>query len=590
MMRNGCIPAGRIMSNAGAAQLKPGTSLINCTVSQKIDDSIDGIMDSLSKSAKTLKAGCGIGYDFSTLRPKGSYVNGVGASTSGPLSFMDVFDSMCKTISSAGGRRGAQMGVMRIDHPDIEEFIKAKREAGRLRHFNLSIAVTDEFMIALKKDKEFRLSFNGKIYKTVKASYLWDLIMRSTYEYAEPGVLFVDRINQLNPIGFAEEITTTNPCGEQPLPPNGACLLGSVDVSRYVKNPFQENAEFDRLKFADDVYDFTELLDNVVQVSNLPLNEQQDELYYKRRHGMGITGLGTALTMLCIKYGSKESEEFTKYVLMQINAYGLAKNVDMAKRLGPCEFYRTKENRNKFIESGFFKNIEESFLAEWALCKSTHEESPLKDWRFMKECILEHGLRFTHHTSIAPTGTISLAFGNNCSNGIEPSYSHKYTRNIIVPGKATKEDVAVYSAEYLKYIELFGEVQDEDLPNYFVTADKVDPVEHLSIQGVAQKYVDSSISKTINVPSDYPFEKFKEIYQKAYNQGCKGCTTFRFNPSAFQGVLVKGDDLDKTNYEFILEDGSSVVCKGSDRVMYNNEEVTAANLFDALKEGYYGKL
>ena len=571
-LNNGAIPAGRIMSNAGTGKHKPATSLINCTVSGTIKDSMHDIMMSVHDAAMTLKAGCGIGYEFSTLRPKGAHVQGSGSSTSGPLPFMDIFDAMCKTVSSAGGRRGAQMATFDIGHPDIEDYIKSKREDGRFRQFNLSCLITDEFMHAVKSKKAWPLQFAGKVYKTVQAVEIWDLIMKSTYDFAEPGVIFIDQMNRMNNLSWCENIRATNPCGEQPLPPHGACLLGSIDLTKFVRNAFKENADFDWNKYNDVVRIFTRMLDNVVEIAGLPLQEQQHELESKRRHGMGITGLGSALVMLGKKYGGKEAVEFTELVCRTMAITGFEYGVELAKEKGCAPILEDKENRQKFVKSAYMQQMPKDII----------------------DGIIEHGCRFTHHTSIAPTGTISLSFGNNCSNGIEPSFAHKYSRNIIREGKKTKEKVVVLSAELLAYRELINKNADpeqtDSLPEAFVNADQIDPIAHIDMQAAAQRWVDSSISKTINIPTDYPFNDFKNLYMYAYEKGCKGCTTFRFNPAAFQGVLVKEDDLAKTTYRFTLEDGTTVYIKGNEIVEYDGENHTAANLYDALKEGYYDRL
>ena len=597
-LENGAIPAGRIMSNAGTGKHKPATSLINCTVSGTIKDSMHDIMMSVHDAAMTLKAGCGIGYEFSTLRPKGAHVQGSGSSTSGPLPFMDIFDAMCKTVSSAGGRRGAQMATFDIGHPDIEDYIKSKREDGRFRQFNLSCLITDEFMHAVKSDKAWLLQFCGKVYKTVHAVELWDLIMKSTYDFAEPGVIFIDQMNRMNNLSWCENIRATNPCGEQPLPPHGACLLGSIDLTKFVRNAFKENADFDWNKYNEVVRIFTRMLDNVVEIAGLPLQEQQHELESKRRHGMGITGLGSALVMLGKKYGGKEAVEFTELVCRTMAITGFEYGVELAKEKGCAPILKEEFTvtpgmilkHPKMVEDGFRVGDKVSghlLMAKYSLYLAQFPDK-------IREGIGQYGCRFTHHTSIAPTGTISLSFGNNCSNGIEPSFAHKYSRNIIREGKKTKEKVDMLSAELLAYRELINKNADpeqtDSLPDAFVSADQIDPTAHIDMQAAAQRWVDSSISKTINIPTDYPFNDFKNLYMYAYEKGCKGCTTFRFNPAAFQGVLVKEDDLAKTTYRFTLEDGSTVELKGNEIVEYDGETHTAANLYDALKEGYYDRL
>ena len=639
-LRRGAIPAGRITSNAGALEHKPATSTINCTVSGTITDSMDGILDKVHEAGLTLKAGCGIGYEFSTLRPRGAFVAGAGAYTSGPMSFMDIYDKMCFTVSSAGGRRGAQMGTFDVSHPDVKDFIRAKREDGRLRQFNLSLLITDGFMDAVNGDKDWPLVFplaekeagdldlsnaeevvwrewphaNGyvtrddglvacKIYGHIRARHLWDMIMVSTYDYAEPGFILIDRVNEMNNNWWCENIRATNPCGEQPLPPYGACLLGSVNLTKFVRKPFTDEASFDWEEYKEVVRVFTRMLDNVVEVNGLPLQQQRDEILRKRRHGMGFLGLGSTVTMLQMKYGSKESCEFTERIARDMAVAGWEVALALAGEKGPAPIMEERFE----VTAEMLRKRPEMAKDGWKL----GQEIPgkvlhAKYSRYMQrvaeaapelvEQLAETGARFTHHSSIAPTGTISLSLANNASNGIEPSFAHHYSRNVIREGKKTKEKVDVYSFELLAYRELvnprampFAEDADARLPDYFISADDISPKEHVDVQAAAQKWVDSSISKTANVPTDYPYEDFKDIYRYAHQQGLKGCTTFRFNPAAFQGVLVKEADLENTTYRFELEDGSVLEVKGNEQIEYDGEMHTAANLFDALKEGYYGK-
>lgn len=636
-LRNGAIPAGRIMSNAGAWEHKPATSTINCTVSDTIRDSMDDILKKVHEAGLTLKAGCGIGYEFSTLRPRGAYVSGAGAYTSGPLSFMDIYDKMCFTVSSAGGRRGAQMATFDIGHPDVIEFIRAKREDGRLRQFNLSLLITDEFMKAVEADAEWSLAFpmtekeieedkidlndpskviwrewplhDGyrvneqglvacRIYRTIKARRLWDLIMTSTYDYAEPGFILIDRVNEMNNNWWCENIRATNPCGEQPLPPYGACLLGSVNLTKFVRDPFTDKARFDWDEFRKVVAIFTRMLDNVVEINGLPLEQQRNEIFRKRRHGMGFLGLGSTITMLRMKYGDPDSVTFTEQVAKEMALVGWEVALELAREKGPApimeeEFTVTSEmlaKRPEMKADGYKVGDKVKGKVLWAKY-SRYMQQVAKERPELVAQLAETGGRFTHHTSIAPTGTISLSLANNASNGIEPSFAHHYFRNVIREGKKTKEQVDVYSMELLAYRHFIDPEADpgKGLPDYFVTADDITPKQHVDIQAAAQKWVDSSISKTANVPTDYPYEDFKDIYLYAYKKGLKGCTTFRFNPEAFQGVLVKEKDLANTTYRFILEDGSVVEAKGNEQVEYDGEVHTAANLFDALKEGYYGK-
>ena len=641
-LRNGAIPAGRIISNAGAQEHKPATSTINCTVSGTVEDSMLGILEKNLEAGLTLKAGCGIGYEFSTLRPRGAYVSGAGAYTSGPLSFMDIFDKMCFTVSSAGGRRGAQMGTFDISHPDVVDFIRAKRENGRLRQFNLSLLITEEFMEAVKNDGDWALSFpitakevegggfdfsnpeeivwrqfpttrgyvsdaEGRvacrIYKTVKARKLWNVIMISTYDFAEPGFILIDKVNELNNNWFCETIRATNPCGEQPLPPYGSCLLGSVNLTRFVQSPFREDARFDWQSFREVVSVFTRMLDNVVEMSGLPLEQQRHEIEYKRRHGMGFLGLGSALTMLRMKYGSPESVEFTERVSRELSVTGWRTGLELAREKGPApimedEFIVTAEmlaKRPEMARDGYRAGDRVKGRVLHARY-SRYMQRVAEVEPELVQALAAEGCRFTHHSSIAPTGTISLSLANNASNGIEPSFAHQYSRNVIREGKKSKEKVDVLSCELLAYRELvnpraapYATDPEEQLPDYFVTSDDIVPRQHVDIQAASQKWVDSSISKTINVPTDLPFDDFKDIYVYAYEKGLKGCTTFRFNPEAFQGVLVKEKDLEKTIYQFKLEDGTTVDLKGNEEVEYDGEMHTAANLFDAMKEGYYGK-
>ena len=641
-LRSGAIPAGRIISNAGAQDHKPATSTINCTVSGTVVDSMNDILGKVHEAGLTLKAGCGIGYEFSTLRPKGAYVSGAGALTSGPLSFMDIYDKMCFTVSSAGGRRGAQMGTFDVGHPDVMDFVKAKREDGRLRQFNLSLLITDGFMQAVRDNKDWTLVFpldkkildsedidlndpsqivwrdwpttSGyvtnesdqvacKVYKTIPAARLWDLIMSSTYDFAEPGFVLIDKVNQMNNNWFDENIRATNPCGEQPLPPYGSCLLGSVNLTRFVEGSFTDKAVFDWEGFREVVSVFTRMLDNVVEINGLPLENQRKEIVRKRRHGMGFLGLGSAITMLQMKYGSPQSVEFTEKVARELAVAGWQAALELSREKGPAPIMLEEFD----VTAKMLRQRPEMATDGWKLGdkvpgKILHGRYSRYMQRLAEvapalvEDLINEGARFTHHSSIAPTGTISLSLANNASNGIEPSFAHHYFRNVIREGKKSKEKVDVFSYELLAYRHLINasampvtEIESEQLPEYFTTAEDISPKEHVDIQAAAQLWVDSSISKTANVPTDFPYEEFKDIYLYAYEQGLKGCTTFRFNPEAFQGVLVKEKDLKNTEYTFVLEDGSEVTLKGDEEVEYDGEMHTAANLFDALKEGYYGK-
>ncbi|HEX4648582.1 MAG TPA: LAGLIDADG family homing endonuclease [Steroidobacteraceae bacterium] len=1014
-LRRGAIPAGRVTSNAGALEQKPSTSTINCTVSGTIRDSMEDILKKVYEAGLTLRAGCGIGYEYSTLRPRGAYVSGAGAYTSGPLSFMDIFDKMCFTISSAGGRRGAQMGTFDVGHPDVMEFIRAKRENGRLRQFNLSLLITDEFMQAVREDREWKLAFplslrefeaerpdlsdalkfvwrewpihegyvvndEGlvacKVYKTLPARRVWDVIMTSTYDFAEPGFILIDRVNEMNNNWWSEDIRATNPCvtadtrlhtrygivrigdlydqrleiqatvdtralgegkgvtvreavpafmtspsadvyrvvtkdgyeikatewhdfyttrgkiklrdlkvgdellvqsgkgqfggcggeelglvlglitgdghftnrgkgenaavvnlwgedrdlarevveyinsmiagwqkaprgyrvsavavparnlvmirsvilaraleyygftakaktqvpeivwrgneecvrgylrglfqtdgtvqrddknaycsirlassqpsllkdvqlllanfgifcrvlkrrdagqrllpdgkggrrlyqcqadyeliirsgsrdrfmeeigfiteaknqkylewkgqhptaysekfvtetasiehvgreavfdttqpdknnlifnglvtgncGEQPLPPYGSCLLGSVNLTRFVRHPFTDFAEFDWNEYREVVKVFTRMLDNVVEVNGLPLEKQREEILRKRRHGMGFLGLGSTLALLRTKYGSPDSVQFTEEVSREMAVAGWEAALELAREKGPApimneEFTVTKEmlrKRPEMARDGWKPGAKIAGRLLHAKYSRYMQRVAQAAPHLVHE-LAETGARFTHHTSIAPTGTISLSLANNASNGIEPSFAHHYFRNVIREGKKSKEKIDVYSFELLAYRELVnpqakpGATNDaERLPDYFIASDDITPKEHVEVQAAAQKWVDSSISKTANVPTDFPYAQFKDIYLYAYEQGLKGCTTFRFNPEAFQGVLVKEQDLKNTIYKFTLEDGTVIEARGDEEIDYDGEIHTAANLFDAMREGYYGR-
>ena len=642
-LRRGAIPAGRVTSNAGAWDHKPATSTINCTVSGTIRDSMDDILGKVHEAGLTLKAGCGIGYEFSTLRPRGAYVCGAGAYTSGPLSFMDIYDKMCFTVSSAGGRRGAQMGTFDVGHPDAMDFIRAKRENGRLRQFNLSLLVSDEFMQAVRAEGNWKLAFpisrreyeteqpdlndperfvwrewpiqegyvaneEGlvacRIYKQLPARRVWDVIMSSTYDFAEPGFILIDRVNEMNNNWWCENIRATNPCGEQPLPPYGSCLLGSVNLTRFVREPFTSQARFDWEEYREVVRVFTRMLDNVVEINGLPLSYQRDEIQRKRRHGMGFLGLGSTITLLGHKYGSSESVQFTEDIAREMALAGWQAALELAREKGPAPIM----NEEFTVTAALLRKRPEMAQDGWKVgSRISGRVLHARYSRYMQrlatvapqlvEQLAQVGARFTHHSSIAPTGTISLSLANNASNGIEPSFAHHYFRNVIRAGRKTKEKIDVFSFELLAYRELVNPrampgatSEAEALPAYFTSADEVTPRQHVDIQAAAQKWVDSSISKTANVPTNYPYEDFKGIYLYAHEQGLKGCTTFRFNPEAFQGVLVKEEDLKNTVYVFTLEDGTEIQARGDEEIDYDGERHSAANLFDALKEGYYGKL
>ena len=496
------LPAGRITAGAGTAR---SVTLFNCFVMGTIPDSMGGIFEMLKEAALTMQQGGGIGYDFSTIRPKGAGVKGVAADASGPLSFMDVWDSMCRTIMSAGSRRGAMMATMRCDHPDIEDFITAKSDAARLRMFNVSVLVTDPFMEAVKADRPWDLVFEGKTYKTVQARALWDGIMKATYEYAEPGVIFIDRINAANNLNYCETIAATNPCGEQPLPPYGACLLGSINLARLVSDPFEKAAILDEGQLADLVGTAVRMMDNVVDASKFPLEAQAREAAAKRRIGLGVTGLADALLMLGLRYGSDAAARQTERWLHAIARAAYQSSVQLAKEKGAFPLF----DAEGFLASGAMQQMDDDVRA----------------------AISQHGIRNALLTSIAPTGTISL-YAGNVSSGIEPVFAYAYTRKVLQKdGSHSEEEVVDYAVQMWR--DKFG---DAPLPDYFVNAQTLAPLDHVKMQAAAQKWVDSSISKTINCPENISFDAFKDVYMAAWDQGCKGCTTYR--PNAVTGSVL----------------------------------------------------
>ncbi|SMY05980.1 adenosylcobalamin-dependent ribonucleoside-diphosphate reductase [Flavimaricola marinus] len=533
------LPAGRITAGAGTAR---SVTLFNCFVMGTVPDTMSGIFDALKEAALTMQQGGGIGYDFSTIRPKGATVHGVAADASGPLSFMDVWDAMCRTIMSAGSRRGAMMATMRCDHPDVESFITAKSDAARLRMFNMSVLITDPFMAAVKADKPWDLVFDGKVYQTVQARDLWDRIMQSTYDYAEPGVIFIDRINQANNLSYCETIAATNPCGEQPLPPYGACLLGSINLARLVADPFDDAAKLDGDALTDLVATAVRMMDNVVDASQFPLPEQLAEAQAKRRIGLGVTGLADALLMLGLRYGSEEAAAQTEAWMKQIARAAYLASVDLAKEKGAFPLFEA----DKFLASGAMQGMDED----------------------VREAIAKHGIRNALLTSIAPTGTISL-YAGNVSSGIEPVFAYAYTRKVLQKdGTKTEEEVVDYAVQMWR--DLKG---DADLPDYFVNAQTLAPLEHVRMQAAAQKWIDSSISKTINCPEDISFDDFKEVYMAAWDQGCKGCTTYRPNdvtgsvlsvsepeskPLLAQNTAAGGSDSTATQLAEVTSDGDVV--------------------------------
>ena len=502
------LPAGRITAGAGTER---SVTLFNCFVMGTVPDSMGGIFDMLKEAALTMQQGGGIGYDFSTIRPKGADVLGVAADASGPLSFMDVWDAMCRTIMSAGSRRGAMMATMRCDHPDIEAFITAKSDAARLRMFNMSVLVTDPFMDAVKAGKSWDLKFNGKVYHTVEARDLWNKIMTATYNYAEPGVIFIDRINQMNNLNYCETIAATNPCGEQPLPPYGACLLGSINLAKLVAAPFEDGAVLDVSELEALVAAAVRMMDNVVDASNFPLEAQRQEAQAKRRIGLGVTGLADALLMVGLEYGTDEAAAQTDAWLHAVARASYRASVALAKEKGAFPLF----DAEKYLASGAMQQMDEDVRAE----------------------IAEHGIRNALLTSIAPTGTISL-YAGNVSSGIEPVFAYAYKRKVLQKdGSRTEEEVVDYAVALWR--EKFG---DKALPDYFVNAQTLAPSAHVKMQAAAQKWIDSSISKTINCPEDIDFDAFKDVYMQAWDTGCKGCTTYRPNDVTGSVLSVSEDE------------------------------------------------
>jgi ribonucleoside-diphosphate reductase alpha chain len=512
------LPGGRIISNAGTG--RTGTTMYNCYVMGSIPDSMEGIFQTVKEAALTQKQGGGVGFDFSTIRPCGTAIKGVDSPASGPISFMHVLDATCRTIMSAGQRRGAQMGVMRCDHPDIEAFIDAKKDHQALRMFNLSVAVTDAFMDAIERDADWDLVFNNEVYKTIKAKDLWDKIMRNTYDYAEPGVLFIDQINKLNNLNYREVIATTNPCGEQPLPPYGACLLGSINLTQFIYYAFTDEVEFDMIIMRKTVAEAVRMLNRVIEKATFPLPEQYKETMNKRRMGIGITGLADALIMLKLRYGSDEAAAWLSKVMRELTIAAYETSVNIVREIGvfPCfdpELYTESEFINKILPAKLVQDIK------------------------------EYGIANSHLVSIAPTGTISM-LANNVSSGIEPVFSFTYDRKILTGDESHSETHEVMDYAYALYCQMFGKPESlADLPDYFVTADQITPAEHIKMQAAAQKYVDSAVSKTINIPTDFPYEDFINVYRDAFNAGLKGCTTFRPNEN-IMGVLTKKEDKPKT--------------------------------------------
>jgi ribonucleoside-diphosphate reductase alpha chain len=510
------LPGGRIVANAGTRRKR--VTMFNCYVLNRIEDSMEGIFATVRHAALTQKQGGGIGMDFSTLRPMNSYIRGVHAVASGPISFMRVFDATCRTILSAGERRGAQMGVLACDHPDIEAFITAKRDGQSLQMFNLSVAVSDAFIQAVKDDTLWDLTFEGRVYKTVRARDLWDKIMRSTYEHAEPGVILIDRVNHENNLYYCEDIRATNPCGEQPLPPFGACLLGSVNLTRFVRRPFEPDADIDLDGISAVVTTAVRMLDNTIDLSNYPLEQQREEALRKRRMGIGVTGLADMLVFLGLRYGSPEAARVAEGVMRTVCHTAYRASIELAKEKGAFPAL----DREKYVRSRFVARLPED----------------------IREGIRQHGIRNSHLISIAPTGTISL-FAGNISSGLEPIFALRYIRKVRTGFGDTMTEQEVCDYAYKRYRERHPDATPETLPPYFVTTDQITPREHIEMQAALQPYVDSSISKTINIPTDFPFDKFRDVYMYAYEKGLKGCTTFRPN-AALSGVLVRKEEAGTT--------------------------------------------
>ncbi|WJY21888.1 adenosylcobalamin-dependent ribonucleoside-diphosphate reductase [Fontisubflavum oceani] len=547
------LPAGRITAGAGTGR---AVTLFNCFVMGTIPDSMGGIFDNLKEAALTMQQGGGIGYDFSTIRPKGADVKGVAADASGPLSFMDVWDAMCRTIMSAGSRRGAMMATMRCDHPDIEDFITAKSDPARLRMFNVSVLVTDPFMEAVKADASWDLIFDGKVYHTVEARDLWNKIMQSTYDYAEPGVIFIDRINAANNLNYVEKIAATNPCGEQPLPPYGACLLGSLNLARLVANPFETTAHLDEAALDDLVCVAIRMMDNVVDASRFPLEQQAQEAQAKRRIGLGVTGLADALLMLGLRYGSDDAAAQTEAWMQQIARAAYLASVDLAKEKGSFPLF----DADGFLASGNMRHMDED----------------------VRDAIRQHGIRNALLTSIAPTGTISL-YAGNVSSGIEPVFAYSYTRKVLQrDGSRTEEEVEDYAVQLWR--EKFGDI---DLPDHFVNAQTLPPGDHVKMQAAAQRWIDSSISKTINCPEDISFEDFKDVYMQAWDSGCKGCTTYRPN-DVTGSVLSVGRANAPLNNLPEMESSSERLAWAFERSPYQTKaELAEAASVDATSLGRY---
>ena len=508
------LPGGRILAGAGTDK---EVTLYNCFVMGRIEDSLDGIFDALKEGALTMQYGGGVGYDFSTLRPHGVAAQRSGNVASGPVSFMHTWNSMCATMTSAGNRRGAMMACLRCDHPDIETFIDAKRTAGVLEHFNLSVLVTDAFMLAIEQDQQWSLVFpcvdsdttgEPQVYRQLPARELWDRIMNAAYDTAEPGVLFIDQINRQNNLGYCEQIHATNPCGEIPLPYYGACNLGSVNLTRLVKNQFSADAEFDFEQLKVIVNTAVRMLDNVIDVSRFPLPTQQQVATSTRRIGLGITGLADAFLMLGHRYGDADSIVLADRIMRTLCLAAYQTSIELAKEKGVFPLF----NKVAYLASPFVRALPDE----------------------IREGIARYGIRNSHLTAIAPAGTISLLAGN-VSSGLEPVFDYRYQRNLVMgdanPGTVKLEDYA--------YHRWRRQYDNDRLPDHFATATEISPQTHLEVQSVLQNYVDNAISKTINVPEDITFGEFKSLYTTAYNKGLKGCAAFRPNPVRGE-ILVSG--------------------------------------------------
>jgi len=510
------LPAGRVQSAMGAPRR---VTPYNCFVSATIEDSMDGIMEAARRAAETMRLGGGIGYDFSTLRPRNALIRSLDSRSSGPLSFMGIFDAICDTISSAGHRRGAQMGVLRVDHPDIEQFITAKNNKDKLTKFNISVGVTDKFMQAVKEDKDFDLVFEDRVYKTVSATALWDQILRSTWDWAEPGILFIDRINKKNNLQYCETIAATNPCGEQPLPPNGACLLGSFNLTKYIVE-HEDKFVFNMNQLRNDIPHVVRAMDNVVDRATYPLKEQEEEAKSKRRMGLGVTGVANAIEALGFEYGSERFIQTLEEIMGVIRDVAYTTSVELAMEKGPFPLFD-----KAYLESGFTRSLPPHIF----------------------DLIGEHGIRNSHLLSVAPTGTISLS-ADNISSGIEPVFAY-HTERIIQTFDGPKvERVEDYG------FRVFG-VKGK-------TADELSVFDHVKVLNAASRFVDSACSKTCNTGEEVTWEEFKQVYMDAYDGGASGCTTFRAAGKRF-GILnvatpeevTQEDDIEETQ-DFVDEGGA----------------------------------